>query len=288
MPYSITNGLCTLADVKAALRLTDTTDDDRISLAIDSTTRLIEKACNRRFWQDPAPRTGESCTLTLGSSSVADTSIVATDAGRSVTGTGVPPGAVVTNPVAGVGFQLTDYFQNPLLAIANGAQSLTIGLSPRHFVSNDPWLVEVDDISTTAGLIVQSDYAGDGTFGTFWQESDFQAEPVNGILNGQAGWPITAIRAIRSLYFPVWGGISYPRPYTQALVSVTARWGWAAVPSDVNEAAIIQSIATFKGADVPFGATPFGETGVVRLRQSLHPTACLLLDPYFENDALIA
>lgn len=206
---------CTLAEIKAALRITDTNDDVRLTAAIDSACRLIETECNRYFYQDTT-------------------------------------------------------------------------VSARRYVSNDPWLVEVDDISTPAGLIVQSDYAGDGTFSTTWESADYQLEPVNGIMMGQQGWPTTKIRAIRSLYFPVWGGISYPKPYTQALVEVTAQWGWAAVPTPIHDAAIIQAIANFKAADVPFGATPFGEVGVVRLRQALHPSAAMLIGPYRNDPVLIA
>ncbi|MCU1494805.1 MAG: phage gp6-like head-tail connector protein [Acidimicrobiaceae bacterium] len=291
MPFTITNGLCALADVKAALKITDTVDDDRLSLAIDASTRLIEKSCNRRFWQDPLPRVDAGCVLN-GTATVLDTSITSADMGRAVidpTGNGfIRTGSIVGPVVAGVSFEIVNFEQAPLPATGSGTQQLTIGLTPRRYVSNDPWLVEVDDISSQVGLVVQSDYAGDGTFGTFWEVEDFQLEPINGIMMGQAGWPFTKIRSIRSLYFPVWGGISYPKPYTQALVEVTARWGWAAVPTDVNQAAIIQSISTFKAVDVPFGATPFGETGVLRLRQALHPSALLLLSDYMEDPVLIA
>jgi hypothetical protein len=286
MSYTITNGLCALADVKAAMSVTNTTNDDAISRAIDSTSRLIEKLCNRRFWQDPAPRT-DIVTVTMGSAAVADTSVVAADIGRQVLGTGAQAGAVAGNIDPGVGFDMVDYYGSALPATANGS-SLEIGLVPRRYVSNNPWLVEIDDASTTSGLVITTDYAGDGSFSTVWNEVDFQAEPVNGIMEGQAGWPTTALRAIRDLYFPVWGGIAYPRPYTQALVQVVAQWGWAAVPSDVNEAAIIQSISTYKSPDVPFGATPFGESGVLRLKQSLHPTAAMFLDAYMEDEILIA
>jgi hypothetical protein len=215
MSFTITNGLCSLADVKAALRISDTADDDRISLAIDAASRQIEAKCDRYFHQDS-------------------------------------------------------------------------GVSVRHFVSNTPWLVEVDDISTSTGLIVQTDYAGDGTFGTTWSSADYQLEPVNGIMQGQTGWPSTKIRAIRSLYFTVLGGIAYPKPYTQALIQITAQWGWAAVPTAVQKAAIVQSIALFKADDTPFGATPFAEIGIVRMKAALHPAAELLLVPYCEEPVLIA
>lgn len=290
MSYTITNGLCQLADVKAALKISDTNDDDRLSLAIDASSRLIEKACNRRFWQDPAPRADVGCVLDATSNTVLDTSIVATDAGRQVTDTegNIPAMSIVGVVNPGVGFTLINFEGGPLLPVAGGTQDLTIGLTPRRYVSNDPWLVETDDISTFDGMTVLSDYAGDGTFGTEWEVQDYQLEPVNGIMMGQSGWPFTKIRAIRSLYFPVWGGIAYPKPYTQALVQVIARWGWGAVPSDVTQAAIIQSISTFKAVDVPFGASPFGDVGIVRLKEALHPSAARLLEDYRDDPVLIA
>src|SRR5580704_6228387 len=52
MAYTMTNPLCTLDDLKSALRLTDDTDDTRLCLAIDAASRQIENKCGRRFWQD--------------------------------------------------------------------------------------------------------------------------------------------------------------------------------------------------------------------------------------------
>jgi hypothetical protein len=216
MSFTITNGYCTLADVKAALRIPDTVDDDRLSLAIDAASRLIETECGRYFYQDAG------------------------------------------------------------------------GPTARKFVANDPWLCEVDDIATSTGLIVQTDYAGDGSFGTTWAATDYQLEPINNRMEGENPWPTTAIRAVESLYFPVWGGIAYPKPYTQALVKITAQWGWPAVPTPIVKACIVQSVALLKADDVPFGATPFGETGVLRLREALHPTAAILVQPYRLDDLLVA
>jgi hypothetical protein len=291
MSFTITNGLCALADVKSALAITDTQDDDRISLAIDAASRLIETRCNRRFWQDPLPRIDAGCVLN-GTATVADTHIKAADVGRQVldvSGHGyISNLAIVSTVIEGVSFTLANFEGTPLPALGSGTQSLTIGLTPRRFVSNDPWLVEVDDISSQAGLVILSDYAGDGTFTTTWAVADWQAEPVNGIVAGQAGWPTTKIRSIRSLYFPVWGGISYPKPYTQALVQIIAQWGWPAIPSQVNKAAIVQAVSLFKSDEVPFGATAFGETGIVRMKTALHPTAELLIEPYCETPVLVA
>lgn len=291
MAYTPTSPLlCTIDEVLTALAINDVEfNTDPLLLAIDAACRKIENHCARRFWQDPVPRVDPECILN-GTATVADASITLADAGRSVSAANelIQAGSIVTYPVEGVGFTLANFEGTELPALGSATESLTIGLTPRRFVSNDPWLVECDDISTPQNLVIESDYAGDGSFGTVWAASDYQTEPVNGIMEGLAGWPIVKIRAIRSLYFPVWGGISYPKPYTQALVQITARWGWATVPAAVHEAAIIQSIATYKATDVPFGATPFGEMGVLRMRQALHPSAELLLEPYAEDEVLVA
>lgn len=48
---ALTNAYCSLADVKAALRISDTFDDAMLETAINSASRLIDGYCNRSFWQ---------------------------------------------------------------------------------------------------------------------------------------------------------------------------------------------------------------------------------------------
>lgn len=152
--------------------------------------------------------------------------------------------------------------------------------SPRVFVMSTPWVCEVDDISTTTGLIVRTDDDDDGTFETTWTVTvDYQPEPVNGRLNGQP-WPYTSIGAVGAREFP-WDG---RRP----LVQVTARWGWPAIPAPVSQAAQIQAVSLFKSADAPLGIAGFGDIGVMRLRQAMHPVAAALLAPYRRDPVLVA
>lgn len=47
---AITNGYCTLADVKASLRIQDTVDDALIENSINSASRMIDQYCNRYFY----------------------------------------------------------------------------------------------------------------------------------------------------------------------------------------------------------------------------------------------
>lgn len=48
---AITNGYCTLAELKSALRITDSTDDTLLENAIESASRRIDGYCGRFFYQ---------------------------------------------------------------------------------------------------------------------------------------------------------------------------------------------------------------------------------------------
>lgn len=47
---AISNGYCTLADVKSALRITDAVDDSLIELSIEAASREIDGYCQRAFY----------------------------------------------------------------------------------------------------------------------------------------------------------------------------------------------------------------------------------------------
>ena len=47
---AIVNGYCTLAQVKAALRITDTTDDTLIENSVEAASRLIDGHAMRNFY----------------------------------------------------------------------------------------------------------------------------------------------------------------------------------------------------------------------------------------------
>lgn len=49
---AITNGYCTLAELKAALGITDAVDDTPLEAAITATSRMIDDYTNRFFWKD--------------------------------------------------------------------------------------------------------------------------------------------------------------------------------------------------------------------------------------------
>ena len=55
---TITNGYCTLAQIKAALRIpaSDTVDDTLLEMAVESASRMIDAECDRNFFSTSATR----------------------------------------------------------------------------------------------------------------------------------------------------------------------------------------------------------------------------------------
>jgi len=53
---AITNGYCTLSDVKAALRLTDTVDDSLLEISVEAASREIDGICERFFYTSSTTR----------------------------------------------------------------------------------------------------------------------------------------------------------------------------------------------------------------------------------------
>lgn len=151
--------------------------------------------------------------------------------------------------------------------------------SARVFAASTWGVLETDDFGTTSGLGVKTDDDEDGVFETTWAGADYQLEPVNGRLSGQA-WPYNRLRAIESRNWPINRG--------RALVEITARWGWASVPNPVKQAGLIQAATLFKSAEAPLGVAGFGDIGIMRIRQAMHPTAAALLAPYRRDPVLVA
>lgn len=133
--------------------------------------------------------------------------------------------------------------------------------------------VDVDDISTTTGLVVKVDLDGDGTFETTIPSSDYRLEPRN----AAAEYPVRPyteieIAPLSSYYFPT--GLD-------TTVEVTAKFGWPAVPEDVEKACIVQATMLYKANSAPLGVVELaGVGGVMRASASLSPMARGLLDRY--------
>ena len=192
---AITRGYCTLAEVKAALRLNDAIDDTLIENSVEGASRRIDGYCGRFFYN-------------------------------------------TTNAVK--------------------------------FFASDAYRLAVPDISSTSGLIVQTDDNGDGSFETTWTlNTDYILEPTDAALQSRPYRRITAT-----------GGKTFPMFYIpqDAGVQVTATWGFPSIPDDVREACVLLSMRQFARYNAALGVMAFGDMAVsVR---SVDPDVRDLLSPY--------
>ena len=189
---AITNGYCTLADVKAALRVSDTLDDSLLEMAIESASRLIDGYCGREFYN--------------------------------------------------------------------------AGTVTRVYVPDSNFVTELDDFVSISQLKISS--LADNNFDLTWEASDYQTEPLNGLIDG-VRFPIDRVRAVGQYLFVLLSG--------NATVQVTGVAGWSAVPIQVKQATVIQAMRIFKRLDSPLGIT-FGELGAMRVSMRLDPDVAQLVE----------
>ena len=142
------------------------------------------------------------------------------------------------------------------------------GTAVRDFAATDDLTCIIDDaISVTS---VQSTDEIGGVY-TTWDVTDYQLEPLNSRSDGLY-MPYTGIRAVNDYAFPV---VDH-----QALVRVTAVWGWASVPTAIKQATIIQSSRLFKRLDSPLGVLGMGDMGQIRVSRYLDPDVEQLAMPF--------
>lgn len=210
---AISNGYCTLAQVKAALRISDTTDDTLLETSIESASRLIDGYCNRSFWNQ--------------------------------------------------------------------------GTATRVYTARDPYFCMVDDFTSVVSL--KTSVLSPGTFEVTWNlpsgtatPVDVQLEPLNAVIEGSS-WSYDRLRAVGRYFFPTLT-TNYGQ---QALVQLTANFGWSAVPKVVEQATIIQASRLFKRLDSPLGVAGFGDMGVMRVSRAIDPDVAMLVDPYRKMVTLV-
>ena len=177
--------------------------------------------------------------------------------------------------------RITDTVDDTLLEMATESASRLIdgyasrifynaGTATRYYVAQDDFVVETDDLLNSSVTIVTAMDA-DGVFDTTWQTSDYQLEPLNGVLDGIA-WPYTTIRAVGDYLWPINGG--------EALIRVTGVFGWPSVPIAIKQACIIQASRIYKRLDSPLGVAGFGDLGAIRVTRDLDPDVAQLVMPY--------
>ena len=144
----------------------------------------------------------------------------------------------------------------------------------RVYTAEDDYYCSIDDIAGTA-LTLKTSSLADGVFDTTWAVTDYQLEPLNGDLDGIT-WAYDKIRAVGDYLFP-----NVNANYgSQALVQVTATFGWPCVPEPVKQATIIQASRLFKRYDSPLGVAGFGDMGAIRVGRALDPDVAQLVEPY--------
>lgn len=144
----------------------------------------------------------------------------------------------------------------------------------RVYQAEDSFYCSIDDVAGTAITLKTSSQAN-GTFDVTWKVSDYQLEPLNGNLDGLT-WSYDKIRAVGDYLFPTVNA-NYGE---QALVQVTAVFGWPSVPEPVTQATIIQASRIFKRYDSPLGVAGFGDLGAIRVSRYLDPDMAQLVEPY--------
>jgi len=121
----------------------------------------------------------------------------------------------------------------------------------RYYTAGAEDAIEIPDgIATATGLVVKTDDDDDGTYETTWMvNTDYRLEPVNAVADGE---PFTRIVAVGDRLFPttVYRG-----------VEVTAKGGFATVPTPVKQATLILGSKLFKRKDAPFGVAGSPEFG---------------------------
>ncbi len=152
----------------------------------------------------------------------------------------------------------------------------TLTASARTFrLNNDA--AKVDPFLTTTGLIVATDSGGDGTYATTWAASDYELERFSGGAVDPAAPYDTIFSGIGNYSFGY-----YTTTRREFPLRVTARWGWASVPTAIKRATLVLAGEMMKDAETPFGVAGFDQFGVVRVRTN--PRVEQLVAPYVRWD----
>jgi hypothetical protein len=142
------------------------------------------------------------------------------------------------------------------------------GTATRYYAPTSNMVCETDDIVSLVHLKTMD---STDLFTITWAATDYQLEPLNGIVDGMPT-PYTRIRAIGDYLFEPLDG--------QATVEVRAVFGYTSTPISIRQACILQASRIMKRNDSPLGVAGFGDLGVVRVSSRLDPDVAQLIDSY--------
>ena len=143
----------------------------------------------------------------------------------------------------------------------------------RYYAAADSFFVEIDDLVSLTALDTAP--VNSNVFDVNWSNAgsanEYELTPRNGLANGLYS-PYTGIKAV--------GAKVFPTQYGEALVRVTGRFGWSAVPDAIKQACILQSARLFKRLESPLGVAGVSDLGIMRVTRSIDGDVAQLIDPF--------
>ena len=148
----------------------------------------------------------------------------------------------------------------------------------KYFRPVNEFYLEIPDLSTTTGLVVELDTTDNGTYDTtLTLDTDFILIPVNPEINYIADG-ITYLKPYSELRILPTRSSERFDPLIQKNVKITGKWGWSAIPQAVTQAALIQSLRFFKRKDAPFNVLGNEQTGQIEIFTKFDPDAKQLIE----------
>lgn len=140
--------------------------------------------------------------------------------------------------------------------------------TPRFDVDQSRWVLDIDDLMTSAGLLVKADLDDNGIFTD--SITSFSLKPPNAAGSGQP-WTKLVVHPTSPVL---------PTSRRDS-VEVTALFGWTSVPTAVKQACLLQASRLFTRRDAPFGVAGSPDTGSeLRLLAKVDPDVAVILRPY--------
>lgn len=114
----------------------------------------------------------------------------------------------------------------------------------RVFVPDSPTVLIIDDCTSITSIVEN---------GVTLDPSVYQAEPLNNLSSAGETVPFDRVRRVSGCWY---------RDAGRATVSITAPWGWQAIPPQIVEACKIVTKANLEVRDARFGLAAILENGI--------------------------
>lgn len=128
--------------------------------------------------------------------------------------------------------------------------TLDVGATSRVYKPTHPELLQIRDISSDVGLVVE---VGSGSSWSALASTQYEVLPENCVADGT---PIETLRRLNG---------RWPTGATSTRVRVTGTHGWPAVPEDIKAATLLLAARIYRRKGSIEGAAGFGELGLVRV-----------------------